>query len=214
MTTTETIVDQISVTELGVVEVRESVITIVDGAPTDQVFKRHCITPGEDYLQEPPVVQEACQSAHTPAVIAAFVALSTPPIATPDELCMRIKNIRAAAQERFTKNSGVTKVYDLNYEAAVLGAADTTTILRNKLTPFQHLHDLGQYAISAQYPAGMTAEQFAAYVIAENRGPAPYTAGAVKMTEIEVEYMRVLYAQPVTEQSVAEYQAFCDARQA
>lgn len=133
---------------------------------------------------------------------------------TGDELRVRIKEIRAAAQERFTKNSGVTTVYGLNYEAAVLGAGDTTTILRNDKTPFQHLHDLGQYAISAQYPTGMTAEQFAAYIIAENRGPTPYTAGGVKMTEIEVEYMRVLYAQPVTEQSVAEYQAFCDARQA
>jgi len=80
------------------------------------------------------------------------------------KLKAKVKNIRAAALEWFTKNSGIATVYDLNYGAALLGASDTTTILRNNKTPAQHLTDFGQYL-------GMTGEQFGAYVMNENKGP-------------------------------------------
>jgi hypothetical protein len=121
------------------------------------------------------------------------------------ELKAKIKSIRAAALEWFTKNSGVATVYDLNYEASVLGAADTVTILRNNKTPAQHLTDFGQYL-------GMTGEQFGAYVLNENKGPTGASAG-VKMSEIEAEYLRVCYALPnLNEADVIAYQAFCDAR--
>lgn len=122
----------------------------------------------------------------------------------------KIKQIRDASLKIFTKNSGVAKVYDLNYEAAKLGASDTTTKLRNNKTPAQHLGDL---AINL----GMSAATFAAYIISENEGPTGAAAG-VKMTEIEVEYTRLYYTYAVTatpEQmcsAVIDYQAFCDAR--
>lgn len=80
MTNTETIIDLLSVTESGVVEVRESVVTMEDGVQVSQHFKRHCVCPGEDYSQEDTIVQAACQTAHTPAVIAAYLALTTIPI--------------------------------------------------------------------------------------------------------------------------------------
>ena len=121
------------------------------------------------------------------------------------ELKARIKEIRATALEWFTKNSGIATVYDLNYEAALLGASNTTTVLRNNKTPAQHLTDFGQYL-------GMTGEQFGAYVLDENKGPTGASAG-VKMSEIEAEYLRVSYALPsLSEADVAAYQAFCDAR--
>lgn len=123
----------------------------------------------------------------------------------------KIKNIRAAALEKFTKNSGIATVYDLNYQAALLGDQDTTTTLRNSKTPHQHLTDFGQYV-------GMTGAQFAAYIIAENSGPTGAAAG-VKMSEIEQEYLRLYYTVAGTATVVAEldaavsaYQAYCDAR--
>ena len=130
------------------------------------------------------------------------------------KLRQQIKGIRETALERFTKNSGVSQVYSLNYEAAMLGATDTTTLLRTGKTPAQHLEAKGSRFLSADFPAGMTAEQFATYIINENRGTDPYTAGAIKMDEIEDEYLTAVTTPTVTEQMVAAYQAFCDARTA
>lgn len=115
------------------------------------------------------------------------------------KLKSQIKEIRATALETFPKNSGIDNVYVLNFQAATLGAADTTTILRNGKTPASHLGDFGA-------PLGMTAAQFGAYILTEN-----LSAGQ-KMTEIEGEYLENYYAPVVTEQMVVDFQTFCDVR--
>ena len=124
------------------------------------------------------------------------------------EIKVQIKSIRENSLRKFTKNSGVSKVYDINYDAAVLGASDNTTILRNGKTPYQHLYDFG-------LEIGMTAEQFATYIIDENRVT---TAVAVKMTEIEKEYLRLYYSvvdtalQSELPALVSGFQSYCDLR--
>jgi hypothetical protein len=125
-----------------------------------------------------------------------------PPVDTLiDDLRAKIKVIRAASLEKFPRNSGVATVYELNFQAAVLGAGDSTTVLRNGKTPAQHLGDFGVHL-------GMTAGQFASYVLAEN-----LSAGQ-KMSEVEAEYLRLYYDGPPTAQTVVDYQAYCDARTA
>jgi hypothetical protein len=111
----------------------------------------------------------------------------------------QVKAIRATALEWFNKNAGVSEVYNQNFQAATLGAADTTTGLRNGKTPAQHLSDFGT-------PLGMTAAQFGAYVLSEN-----LLAGQ-KMTEIEAEYLRLYYGGPLAVLDVDNYKAYCDAR--
>jgi hypothetical protein len=83
----------------------------------------------------------------------------------------------------------------------MLGAADTTTVLRNGKTPAQHLGDFG-------VKIGMTAAQFETYVKNEN-----LIAGQ-QMTEIEGEYLTAYYSPTITEQTVMDYKAYCDARTA
>jgi len=123
------------------------------------------------------------------------------PEPTQDELHTSIKNVRAAALEKFPRNSGVSTVYEQNFQAATLGAGDITTILRNGKTPAQHLTDFGVHL-------DMTADQFAVYVLAEN------LAAGQKMSEIEAQYLAVYYDGPLTEQSVRDYQAYCALRTA
>ena len=115
------------------------------------------------------------------------------------KLRQQIKGIREAYLERFPKNSGVDNVYVLNYQAATLGVEDTTTILRNGKAPATHLGDFG-------VNIGMTAAQFAAYVLSEN-----LLAGQ-RMTEIEAEYLRLYYDGPLAVLDVDNYKAYCDAR--
>ena len=111
----------------------------------------------------------------------------------------QIKGIRATALEWFTKNAGVSEVYAQNFQAATLGASDTTTVLRNGKTPAQHLGDFGARL-------GMTAAQFGAYILSEN-----LLAGQ-KMTELEGAYLAAYYAPAITEESVVAFQAYCAAR--
>lgn len=141
------------------------------------------------------------------------VSFSNPPLSyTTIEAKVKIKNIRAESLEKFTKNSGISKVYDLNYEAAMLGIGDTTTILRNGKTPYQHLTDFG-------LKMNKTGAEFAQYIIDENR-TITSTAAAVKMTEIEEEYLRLFYVAiditPVGDLPtlVSDYQSYCDVRTA
>lgn len=111
----------------------------------------------------------------------------------------KIKAIRETSLEKFPKNSGVDNVYNLNFQAATLGAGDITTVLRNGKSPFEHLGFFGA-------KIGKTAAQFAAYVIQEN-----LLAGQ-KMTEIEGGYLDAYYAPNITEQMVTDYQQYCNLR--
>lgn len=116
-----------------------------------------------------------------------------------------VKAIRAKGLELSTKNSGVLAVYSENYTAAVAclaGACDSTT-MKDGRTASQYLAGFGARL-------GMTINQFAAYIVAENRkvGPVAY--------QIEDEYLRLAYSVIPAETSVArllaypaDYRRFC-----
>lgn len=123
-----------------------------------------------------------------------------------------IKAIRNAALAKFVANAGVGGVYDVNYEAAVAhDAGNTTLLLRNGKTSGEHCTELGTLL-------GMTAAQFATYIIAENRQVTPTKRCAVLMHEIEVEYLRLYYSAVAAMTDLnaiaapAAYQTFCDSR--
>jgi hypothetical protein len=116
-----------------------------------------------------------------------------------------IKTIRAKGLELSTKNSGVLAVYSENYAAAVacLAGSCDSTIMKNGLTASQYLGGFGTRL-------GMTVNQFATYIVAENRkvGPAAY--------QIEDEYLRLAYSVIPAETSVSrllaypiDYRRFC-----
>lgn len=109
------------------------------------------------------------------AICAQFPQLKT-------NLIGEIKEIRAMALELATKNSGVSAIYDENYQAslAVSSGFGDTSIQRNGMTATQYLTGFGSRL-------GMTAAQFATYIIAENRriGPTSY--------QVEDEYLRLAY---------------------
>lgn len=121
------------------------------------------------------------------------------------DIIAEVQNIRATALEKATKNSGVYAVYDENYQASVAyveGKGDLTE-MRNGMTATQYLTGFGARL-------GMTAAQFAAYIIAENKriGPTAY--------QVEDEYLRLAYGVIPNETSVAkllayptDYRRFC-----
>jgi hypothetical protein len=72
--TKQTKIDQIEVVENGTVQVRQATIITEDGNQVSRTYHRWCIAPGEDYSTQEQKVQDICQVAHTPEVIAAYQA--------------------------------------------------------------------------------------------------------------------------------------------
>ena len=72
--TKETAVDQITVTENGIVLYREVTKIIEDGAEISRKYHRTSLTPGQDLTGQPANVQAIAQAAWTPEVIAAYQA--------------------------------------------------------------------------------------------------------------------------------------------
>jgi archaellum component FlaF (FlaF/FlaG flagellin family) len=72
--TKETVVDQITVTENGIVLYREATRIIEDGAVLTQTYHRTSLTPGQDITGQPEKVVAICNTAWTPEVIAAYQA--------------------------------------------------------------------------------------------------------------------------------------------
>jgi hypothetical protein len=70
----QTLIDKIEVVENGTVQVRQATIIIEDGNQISRTFHRWCIVPSEDYSDQEQKVQDICQVAHTPEVIAAYKA--------------------------------------------------------------------------------------------------------------------------------------------
>ncbi len=68
------VIDQIEVTENGVVQVRTATKIIENGAVISTAYHRHSIAPGKDYSQEDVRVQAICTAAHTHEVISAYAA--------------------------------------------------------------------------------------------------------------------------------------------
>ena len=75
MLTKETVVDQITVTENGIVLYREATRIMEDGVQLSQTFHRTSLTPGQDIADQPANVQAICNAAWTPEVVAAYEAM-------------------------------------------------------------------------------------------------------------------------------------------
>jgi len=83
--TKEVAVDQITVTENGVVLVREATRIMEDGVQLSQTYHRSSLTPDADLTGVPANVVAICNVAWTPEVIAAYKAQqeakNAPPLA-------------------------------------------------------------------------------------------------------------------------------------
>ena len=74
MLTKETVVDQITVTENGIVLYREATRIMEDGKELSKTYHRTSLTPGQDLTGQPEQVVAIAQAAWTPEVIAAYEA--------------------------------------------------------------------------------------------------------------------------------------------
>ena len=75
MSLTETkVIDQITVTENGIVLYREATKILKDGEQIAQTYHRSSLTPGQNLTGIPANVVAICNVAWTPAVIAAYQA--------------------------------------------------------------------------------------------------------------------------------------------
>jgi len=72
--TKETVVDQITVTENGIVLYREATKIIEDGVELTKKYHRTSLTPGQNLTGQPAQVVAICNAAWTPEVIAAYEA--------------------------------------------------------------------------------------------------------------------------------------------
>ena len=74
MITKETVVDQITVCENGIVLYREAIRIIEDGKVLTQTYHRTSLTPGQDLEGQPANVVAICNTAWTPEVVSAYQA--------------------------------------------------------------------------------------------------------------------------------------------
>jgi len=72
--TKETVVDQITVTENGIVLYREATRIMEDGKELSKTYHRSSLTPAQDLTGIPANVVAICNVAWTPEVIAAYQA--------------------------------------------------------------------------------------------------------------------------------------------
>ena len=73
--TKTTTVDQITVTENGIVLYREATRIMEDGNQISQTYHRTSLTPGQDLTGQPDKVVTICNAAWTAEVIAAYQAI-------------------------------------------------------------------------------------------------------------------------------------------
>ena len=72
--TKTTVVDQVTVTENGIVLYREATRIMEDGVQLSQTYHRTSLTPAQDLTGVPANVVAICNEAWTPEVIAAYQA--------------------------------------------------------------------------------------------------------------------------------------------
>ncbi len=72
--TKEKVIDQITVTENGIVLYREATRIMEDGEQLSQTYHRTSLTPAQDLTGQPANVVAICNVAWTPEVIAAYQA--------------------------------------------------------------------------------------------------------------------------------------------
>jgi len=73
--TKTTVVDQITVTENGIVLYREATRIMEDGVQLSQTYHRSSLTPGQDLTGVPANVVAICNAAWTADVVAAYQAV-------------------------------------------------------------------------------------------------------------------------------------------
>jgi hypothetical protein len=74
MITKETVVDQITITENGIVLYRQATKIIEDGNVLTQTYHRTSLTPGQDLEDQPEKVIAICNTVWTEDVTAAYQA--------------------------------------------------------------------------------------------------------------------------------------------
>jgi len=74
MLTKQVKIDQITVTENGIVLYREATSILEDGVELSKTYHRSSLTPGQDISAVPANVQAICNAAWTPEVIATYQA--------------------------------------------------------------------------------------------------------------------------------------------
>ena len=72
--TKQAVIDQITVTENGIVLYREATRIIEDGVQLTQTYHRTSLTPGQDLTGQPANVVAIAQAAWTAEIIAAYEA--------------------------------------------------------------------------------------------------------------------------------------------
>jgi hypothetical protein len=72
--TKQTVVDQVTVTENGIILYREATRIIEDDNLLTQTYHRTSLTPGQDLTGQPERVVSIAEAAWTPEVIAAYEA--------------------------------------------------------------------------------------------------------------------------------------------
>jgi len=72
--TKETVIDQITVTENGIVLYREATRIMEDGNQISQTYHRTSLTPAQDLTGQPANVVAICNAAWTPELVAAWNA--------------------------------------------------------------------------------------------------------------------------------------------
>ena len=72
--TKTTVIDQITVTENGIVLYREATRIMEDGQQLSQTYHRTSLTPAQDLVGVPANVVAICNVAWTPEVVAAYQA--------------------------------------------------------------------------------------------------------------------------------------------
>jgi archaellum component FlaF (FlaF/FlaG flagellin family) len=72
MLTKQVKIDQVTVTENGIVLYREATSILENGVELSKTYHRSSLTPGQDISGVPANVQAICNAAWTPEVVAAY----------------------------------------------------------------------------------------------------------------------------------------------
>jgi hypothetical protein len=72
MLTKKIIIDRIEVTENGIIQVRTATRIIEDGVQLSQTYHRHCLSPGDDLIEQDAKVAAIAKAAWTKEVISEF----------------------------------------------------------------------------------------------------------------------------------------------
>jgi hypothetical protein len=74
MITKEVGIDQITITENGIILYREATRIIEDGKELTKTYHRSSLTPGQDITNQPQRVKDICETVWTEEVIVAYQA--------------------------------------------------------------------------------------------------------------------------------------------